>query len=41
MLRFADVVKRGLACDKCVSIRAELNVPQDEAGERCASVDSF
>jgi phosphoglycerate kinase len=32
VLRFADVVKSGLATNKRVFIRADLNVPQDAAG---------
>lgn len=32
VLRFADVVKSGFAASKRVFIRADLNVPQDEAG---------
>ncbi|HPW09410.1 MAG TPA: phosphoglycerate kinase [Burkholderiaceae bacterium] len=32
ILRFADVVKNGFARDKRVFIRADLNVPQDDAG---------
>ncbi|MDP2449415.1 phosphoglycerate kinase [Polaromonas sp.] len=32
VLRFSDIVKRGLATHKRVFIRADMNVPQDEAG---------
>ncbi|MFM2274672.1 MAG: hypothetical protein RL211_544 [Pseudomonadota bacterium] len=32
ILRFTDVVKNGFARDKRVFIRADLNVPQDDAG---------
>ncbi|MDI1268483.1 MAG: phosphoglycerate kinase [Polaromonas sp.] len=32
VLRFSDIVKSGLAIDKRVFIRADMNVPQDEAG---------
>jgi hypothetical protein len=33
VLRFADAVKSGFAAGKRVFIRADLNVPPDEAGE--------
>ena len=32
ILRFADLVAQGLAKGKRVFIRADLNVPQDDAG---------
>ena len=32
VIRFADLVARGQAAGKRVFIRADLNVPQDDAG---------